>query len=161
MALVIEDGTGLADAEVYDTSADASAWLVKENPQSTFAALEFAAQDRSLLKATRLAEGGIRRRFRGRPVTPGQGLLFPALLAIGQDGAMFDWDERPAKYRQGIFLLAEYAADGTLMARSSHASIASHSGKRQSIAYRPGADLTTIAANHPDAWDLLRTALPP
>ncbi len=161
MPLVIEDGSGLATAEVYDASDDAAAWLLKENPASAFAALDGPARDRALLKATRLAESGIRRRFRGRPLSLGQALLFPSQLAIGQDGSMFDAEDRPSLYRQGIFLLAEYVADGTAMAKAQHAHIKSELGKRISRTNRDSVDLTTVAANHPDVWDLLRTALPP
>lgn len=163
MALEIEDGTGKATAEVYDTTDAAAAWLVKRNPASAFAALDGPGRESSLLQATELAERHVRLRFRGKPRTygpPRQALLFPASGAYGSDMRLFETDELPQLYRHGIFLLAEEFAGGTAMKLASAAPVASETGKRMAVSYRAGHDLSSIAANHPEAWALLRTALP-
>lgn len=107
---MVEDGTGLPDAEMYDEAADCAAWLFTRGME-LFASLTESEQWIGLLAATELAESEVRGRVDGFPLAAGQALVFPRL----------DWTDRngecgpsiPSYYRHGIFILAErWVADG-------------------------------------------------
>lgn len=153
--------TGKVGALTYDSESDATTWLTRRG----YTELEAASagdQEIYLIKATEAAEDAIRSAFRGRPVTTGQGLLFPAYGAYDGQGVLITPDTAPDQYLEGIRLIAEELAAGTwmLLADSGVGAIRSERTKASAVEYRDGVDASSIQANHPGIWRKLRQAVP-
>jgi len=167
--LLIEDGTGVIDANVYDSVETAAAWLgLRACP--SFGEETPEDQATILVLATEIVEHGPRVRARlrsSRKLSPDQGLLFPRCGAVGEDGDFLPSNTVPRDYRHGIFYMAE------------HFSIAARRGERLTL-YTPdskvrfenwasfrgvGIEYHTVRNfwddYYPDVWALVRTVFPP
>ena len=141
ISLVVEDGTGLAAANVYDSAATCSAWL-SDRGKAVYAAGTSPNQDLWLLLATEIMERKTAGRVDGDP-TGGddQAMMYPRTGATDRRGRLYKSDERPASFRESIFLLAEEIAIAAGKGKSvsganADANIRSHSSATGSIAYR-------------------------
>lgn len=155
----IEDGYGLPGALVYEATEDAVAWLVRRG-YTALSGLDEEAQDRALLRATEAAELAVRKRLRGVPSVADQGLLFPASGAYNASGRLMLEAELPRLYIEGIRLLAESVADGTFMAAGPSTGIKEEGSRHSRIVYRDSVDFTTLATQHPEAWDRISSVIP-
>lgn len=84
MALVVEDGTGLANAESYVSVADADAYHV-DFGNTAWASSTEPAKEAALRRATQYLDS--RYRYRGEPLTDTQALAWPRTI----NDAISDW----------------------------------------------------------------------
>lgn len=80
--IVVEDGTGLVDAQSFVSVADAHAWL--DPVDSAFAAATNAEVEAAVIQATRYICSRYGDLFRGIRLVDGQALCWP------RDGAVYD-----------------------------------------------------------------------
>ena len=96
MALQVEDGTGLADAESYVSVADCAAWATKHG--KTFPASPAAPAEQALRRATAWIDGIYGRRFVGARLNGrAQALCWPRTDAEDKDGEEVPSDEVPSE----------------------------------------------------------------
>lgn len=113
MALVVENGTGLSNAESYVSVADASAYLASLG-DTTFSGLaDDTAREQALRKATNYMEQRYRGRWKGERLTRSQGLSWPRFDAE-VDGWYVDVDIVPPEVEHGCALLAVKSVTETL-----------------------------------------------
>lgn len=130
MALIVEDGTGKADAESYISVSDAASYL-SDRGYSAFAALATdALKEAALRKATDYMEQAYRTRWKGTRVTATQALSWPRLYVEREDYYVtfatppqnidgtyyYPGDEVPVEVKNACALLALKSIDGDLNA---------------------------------------------
>ena len=109
ITLVVEDGTGLETANVYDLAAACETYLV-DREFTVFAAGSVPQKDLWLLQATEEMERRTVSRVDGNgfPLNgDDQAMLYPRTSSVDARFRLWDSDERPDVYREGIFVLAE------------------------------------------------------
>jgi len=84
MAIIVEDGTGLATANSYVTLADSLAYHVDTAP--AWVASTDALRTAALIKATRYIDGKYRRRFSSEKLSQAQALEWPRSWATDKRG---------------------------------------------------------------------------
>lgn len=84
--MVVEDGTGLADAESYAAVEAADAYHAARG--NTAWAGDPAAKEAALRRGTEYLDGLYRSRWLGRLAVPGQGLCWPRACACTADGVL-------------------------------------------------------------------------
>lgn len=158
LTLIVEDGTGVSGANVYDTAESAASWLVDYG----FTAFNAAGTDlrkRYLIEATRFLEQVVETHLTGERADFGisaQRLHFPRYGAIDWQGALIEADTVPIDYRHAIFLAAEKLAAGVMLsAFDSRSSIGSESDDGASVVYRRERDFSEL---HSDIWSRARPA---
>ncbi|PWJ88363.1 hypothetical protein C8D77_11185 [Mesorhizobium loti] len=112
MALVVEDGTGLAGANSYVSVADFEAYL-----DSRATALPSGDEEGALIRATDFIDGEYRLRFPGkRLLGRTQALEWPRKEAVDQFGEDIDDDEVPVEIKNATCEAAvrELADPGSL-----------------------------------------------
>ena len=115
MALIVEDGTGIAGADSYaDRAFIDTYWL--NRPQSdnaaTWAAADDATKDGAAREATGFIDATYGPHYRGTRTSYDQGLLWPRDGATDDDGS--DLPALPAELQRGVAELAARALVGTL-----------------------------------------------
>lgn len=95
MALVVEDGTGLATAESFISVADADT-RHSNLGNSAWADLSTAAKEQALRKSTIYMEGAFRERWKGTRLLRAQALSWPRYGAV-VDGYVLDSNYVPAE----------------------------------------------------------------
>lgn len=111
MALIVEDGTGRADAESYASVAQADAYHAAMGAASWAAATE-GEREIALRKATAYVEAGYA--WRGERVSSTQALAWPRVGAC-RDGIELPSDEIPVQLRRAVFELALKSLTSELM----------------------------------------------
>lgn len=84
MSLIVEDGTGLSDADSYVSVADADDYHARRANAGWTG--DDGAKEAALVRATDYLDGLYRARWVGRPVMVGQGLCWPRVYAWVQNG---------------------------------------------------------------------------
>lgn len=102
MSLIVEDGTGKADAESYCSVADADTYHVNM-ANTTWTATATATKEAALRKATRYVDGNYL--FSGVKQTGEQALLWPRLGAV-RAGWLVDEGSVPTQVRDACAELA-------------------------------------------------------
>ena len=165
LTLVVEDGTGLSTANVYDDEADTETYLTDEEGLTAFAALATTElKKRCLLRMTRLVERLVTDRVNGVPLQSDQTMLFPRYGAFSTR-INFESDERPLDYRHGIMVFADHEAQALQQGRR----VSLLDRRNNFFQVRDGKGILQRNRNHqllvwdryPDAWDLISTAYPP
>lgn len=106
MTLIVEDGTGLEDAESYVSVADADTYHVNRNNE-TWSDYSTAEKEAALRKATQYIDGRWGRRFVGEMLSMSQALCWPRTPT--------DWpDEIPLPLQHACAELALRAAASEL-----------------------------------------------
>jgi hypothetical protein len=96
MALIVEDGTGLTDAEAFAAVADADTyWAARGN--ADWAALTEAEKEQHLRLAADYMEVRWRLRWKGRRLTAEQALAWPRSGVCDEDGYEVAEDAVPAR----------------------------------------------------------------
>lgn len=163
LTLVVEDGTGLATANVYDLVADCQQWL-EDNAFEVFASVSTTRQNQSLKLATGTVETSAREYVEGEPINWEQGLLFPRNNSRNRDYECHELNERPLIYRQGIFVMAEHWAHALEQGRrlstpSAFTGVKSETLEGDRVEYTgagPG-----FWNRYAEAWDMIKQAWPP
>lgn len=111
MALIVEDGTGLASAESYASVAEAKAYWTARVPKfGDISALSDVTIEGALREATQYIDG--RYRFRDVRLLTTQALSFPrSAAAVDYDGQPIP--ALPARVKSSTIELAFVASDGT------------------------------------------------
>jgi hypothetical protein len=89
MALVVEDGTGLADANSYISVADADTYH-SDRGHTDWTAAAAEEKEQALILATQYLDGRYRKRWKGYKSTTGQALSWPRLNVRDEDGYSLD-----------------------------------------------------------------------
>lgn len=111
MALTVEDGTGLANAEAYISVSDADAYFAARG-NTAWAALTEAQKEQALRKGADYLEGY---RWKGDRYTATQALAWPRYNVI-VDGWALDADTLPSALVRANAELALKASAGELLA---------------------------------------------
>lgn len=82
MTLVVEDGTGLTDAESYCSVAAASAYLANLGDTAFSGLADDTTREQALRKATNYMEQRFRTRWKGERTTQAQALSWPRYDAV-------------------------------------------------------------------------------
>jgi hypothetical protein len=112
VALVVEDGTGLANAESYISVADASSRLANRG-MTNWATLTNTEMEQALRRATDYIEQALRERWIGIRLHNHQALSWPRWNAL-VDGYPIDPNSVPADIANACADLAVKAAGGDL-----------------------------------------------
>lgn len=117
MALITEDGTGLANAESYITVSAADTYF-SDRGNAAWAALTTAAKEQALRKATDYMVAWYQTRWTGYRKTSTQALDWPRCLAPRKDVPCTYWPDNvvPAAVQHACAELAVRASAGDLAA---------------------------------------------
>lgn len=124
MAIIVEDGTGLATAEAYCTVAEATTYFSNIGTTTWAALASDAIREQNLRKATAFMLGRYRARWDGYRKTTTQALDWPRSLVpikdapdlYGGSDSYYDDASVPAAVKNACASLALRAASATLLA---------------------------------------------
>lgn len=136
MALTVEDGTGLADAESYASVADADAYWAARNG-TAWDALSDPAKEAALRQATDYIEAVYGGRWKGCRYSAAQALAWPR-TDVTVDGFTLDASPLPGALVRATCELAGKAAAGVLLADQG-AQVKSETVGPISVTYADGA----------------------
>lgn len=94
MALVVEDGTGLTNANSYISVADADTYH-SDRAHTDWGAASAGDKESALINATQYIDGKYRTRWRGWRGHENQRLAWPRYNVVDSDGWSVDWDSVP------------------------------------------------------------------
>ncbi len=113
MALTVEDGTGLAAADAYESAAATAARaLALDLPE--FNNHDETHQERIIRRQTKAADRRLRDFVDGVPRTEGQARLFPRSACFRRQGAALASDEVPEEIKDALAYRCEDDAAGRL-----------------------------------------------
>lgn len=115
LALIVEDGTGKADAESYISVADADTRMTNLG-NTNWTTLTTTEKEQALRRGTIYMEQAYRERWVGTRATEAQALSWPRVITEPVDGWYIDSDELPADIANACADLAFKAAAGDLNA---------------------------------------------
>lgn len=116
MALVVEDGTGLADAEAYVSRAYVTAYVAAYGlTAAAWTASASGVQEACIRKATQYLDNLYGRSWRGTKRFSVGALSWPRVDAYDDDSFLYASDELPTKLQQACAELAVRAAEGDLL----------------------------------------------
>jgi hypothetical protein len=92
MPLIVEDGTGIANANSYTTVAFADAYFA-DRMNSTWAAATTAEKESALIKATDYIELRFKHRWKGNLAPEATTLSFPRQYFYDRKGELVDFEE--------------------------------------------------------------------
>lgn len=151
MSLIVEDGTGKADAESYASVADADAYLAKRG-NTTWADLDQGVKEAALVKASDYLTATYTLRWSGVRKTTTQALDWPRQIAerpnvvagYGNGVLYYDDDIVPIEVRNACIELASRAASADLLADEDPNQVASESvSGAVSVTYRDSPERQT------------------
>jgi hypothetical protein len=108
MTIVVENGTGLADAVSYASAADADTYWLSEADE-TWSGFSTAEKEIALVRATREIEALYSARFIGQRNSTAQALSWPRTNAVDRDGLLRE-GEVPAPVALATIELARTTA---------------------------------------------------
>lgn len=114
MALVVETGEGLADAESYLSVSDCTAYDAAHNAVAAWASADTAARERALRLATQYLEVEFNQRWLGERLTETQRLAWPR-TGVELDGQLVEDGTLPRALLDATAELAVRAVSGSLM----------------------------------------------
>ena len=119
MSLVVEDGTGLANAESYSSVAEADAYHTAHDTGATWLNVSTTTSDKeaALRRATQYIEARWRRLWSGRRANQSQALAWPRLEVYDADEYAVESATVPQQVKDACSILAAAALDdGDLLA---------------------------------------------
>lgn len=129
MTLIVENGTGLSNAESYASVADADAYLAAYGVPATWAAADDAAKEIALRKATRYLDAVYAHDWPGCVKNPDQALAWPRYGAERQDGVCLDSASVPTAVKQATSYMAARATEEDIYPDTTKTGIAAESFK--------------------------------
>lgn len=129
MALIVEDGTGLADAESYISVADCDSILVSWGRSTTeWEALTEAQKEGQLRNSTMYIDSTYAHKFSGEVLNSVQALAWPRQDAYKKNGQSIPSDEVPGEVKNACaFVAVESVTNGVYFDEDNGARIASES----------------------------------
>lgn len=121
MSLVVEDGTGKADAESFISVAAASTRHTALGNAAWAAAASDTVREQALRRATQYMEQAWRLRWKGTRASETQALSWPRYINVPIDGFYIDSDEVPATIANACADLALRALSDDLNADQTQA----------------------------------------
>ena len=160
LVVVVEDGTGLATANAYDDETAFAGWLADREYEDF---VNDTNQALVVIEATQIMERKIEHYLTGEPLSELQALHFPRTNARDSRGLLLDSDERPAAYREAIFLLAEHIAAARKRGRrlqlvDDMANVRAHGSGSSRMEYRSARSFADL---YPDVWDQVAPVIAP
>lgn len=137
MALIVEDGSVVANAESYVSVATADLyWSARNN--STWSAASEAQKEAALREATQFLDGSYR--WSGTLVNSAQALAWPRVLTLDKAGRTVSSSSVPNAVKSALCELALEALSGRLMASLERGGmVQSESLGPLAVTYFPGA----------------------
>lgn len=133
MALIVENGTGMATAESFLSASDIGIYLAKFGDSAAWDVASTAAQEQAAREATRWLEAKFTVRWIGERLTPTQALSWPRGNARDSDGHAVGYDSVPTRVKNATAVLAGKALTDDLLP-----DIAAGSGPLKSKAVHAG-----------------------
>ena len=106
MSLIVEDGTGLANAQSYISVADADTYFTEHSAPAVWTAASTAAKEKALKLAAQYMDAIFKMRWKGIRKQETQALDFPRYGIEDRDGYFLSSDALPTPIKQAC---AEYA----------------------------------------------------
>lgn len=113
MALVVETGSGLSNAESYCSVADATAFNDGQQAIASWGAASTTAQENALRQATLYIDGLYGQRFPGQRYSESQALRWPRSNAFDDEGVAIGVNTIPTKLRDATAEIAIQIVAGT------------------------------------------------
>jgi hypothetical protein len=113
MALVVENGTGMSNAESYVSVADADAYHVAHTGSTTWAAASNTAKEIALRRATSYVDEKWADQWKGSRMAFSQALRWPRVGALDLDGLLIPTAPIPVRLRNAVAEIAAEIIDGT------------------------------------------------
>lgn len=110
--IIVEDGSGKADANSYLTASAVVDYLEAQGILTGFVALADANRPGVLLRAMRWLESEYRNRWKGTRADIDQALAWPRVGVQDQDGYTIDADVVPQAVKDAVCLAAERESAG-------------------------------------------------
>lgn len=104
MALVVEDGTGRADADAYVSVTDADAYLADYGTPASWSSATTTTKEEAIRRATRAMDALFGQRWKGVRKTQTQALDWPRIGGADDDGRLLP--EMPAVLADACAILA-------------------------------------------------------
>lgn len=157
MSLVVENGSGLSDAESYASVSDSTAYHSALG-NTSWAVLSSTLQEQALRRATIYLVGKYRLRWAGSRMTTSQSLDWPRSLVPVADTpykSYYPNNVVPKEVVDACCSMAIRAADGELLSDQSQRAASVTVGPI-STSFEPG---STVATQYPEIDALLRPLL--
>ena len=106
MALVVEDGTGLSNADSYLSVADADTYHTAHGNPAAWSSASDADKEEALRLATQYIDVVYGRRFSGTKLAATQALRWPRNGVYDDEGQLLDNDSIPVRVEQATAELA-------------------------------------------------------
>jgi hypothetical protein len=151
MALIVEDGTGKADAESYASVADTNTYLRNRGLDTIWEGLDTPVKEQALRRATDYMVGVYRERWGGYRKTGTQRLDWPRAWApipdvpVGYGSFSAYWPDTsvPAPVQEGTMLLARRIGEGVELAPDIDPEVANERVGPISVSYFQGGSRVT------------------
>ena len=115
MALIVEDGTGLSDAESFLSVADADSYFSKHGEPSAWTAATTAAKEAALRLATQYLCTVYHQRWKSVRTYEEQALDWPRAWMDDDDGYSIDSDELPQRLKDATAEMSLRSLSATLL----------------------------------------------
>jgi len=106
VALIVEDGSGKADAESYADLAFANAYVAAQGGDATWEAAGDPAREAALRKATQYVDDVFGAQWKGFRRSAGQALRWPRQGVYDRDGYLLASDALPARLKHATAAVA-------------------------------------------------------
>lgn len=106
MALTVEDGTLVADADAYVSTAEVDTYNTNYVGDTTWSGATDTAKEIAVRQATQFIDSKFASRFVGVLSDNDQSLMWPRAGAIGHDGRSYDDDDIPDQLKNAVYELA-------------------------------------------------------
>ncbi len=116
MALIVEDGTGLENAEAYASVDEVTTYLTKFGDETAWLALPSdTVREQHLRKATRYLDQKYNNKWKGQRVDKDQSLDWPREDVEDRDGFFIDGDIVPLRLKDASAFLSNRSLTETLL----------------------------------------------
>lgn len=112
MALIVEDGTGMATATSYVSLADADAYFALR-ATAAWDEAEDADKEVALVKATAALDARFRGMWKGKKLTKAQALAWPREEVVDEEGFDIAENEIPLQLKQATYEVGLLELSGT------------------------------------------------
>lgn len=143
MALTVEDGTGLTNAQSYISVADADTYHT-DRGNTDWTSASSGEKETALVKATQWIDGKYRRRWRGIRSTAGQALTWPRSSVYDIDGFNVTGIPARLKYATAEAALLIVQGENLSPALERGGRVVSETVGPISTTYESGAPATTV-----------------